>query len=296
MEDKVPLKGRGINWNQVYYFSEVAAAGSIKDAAPKLGISASTLSAHISQLERDLDILLFHRHHRKLTLTPQGSRLFLYAKQMFETGQRLIDVVSPVPLGCYPVSIGLVPSPSIQIGYNFIRSYAAKYGPLNMKFFHSNHDDLEKGLSDARFDFGFSDRLPERKNIFHQLISSSAISFYVAASIAHEKFGDLFSKLPLLVCNSDLGSRSAIEQALEESDLLPCAIMSADYPSLLLDLCQAGLGIAAFGEESVSQTDAAVETIRSPKGAPRLMQRLYVLWSKDGENSEAVGRLRGLLK
>src|SRR5688572_29086894 len=96
------LKGSQINWNQVYYFSEIAAVGSIKDAAAKLDLTASTLSLHLSQLETDLEIQLFYRQHRKLTLTPEGTRLFLHAKAMFETGQRLIDVVSPVPLGCYP--------------------------------------------------------------------------------------------------------------------------------------------------------------------------------------------------
>lgn len=295
MKDKKFLKGSGINWNQVYYFSEVATAGSIKDAAPKLGITSSTLSEHIGQLERDLDVLLFHRHHRKLTLTDQGNKLFQYAKQMFETGQRLIDEVSPIPLGCYPVSIGLVPSPSIQIGYRFIRSYVAQAGAFNMKFFHSSHDDLERGLNESRYDFGFSDRIPERKNIVYELISSSTISFYVSAQRAQEKFKDVFAQLPLLVCNSDPGSRSAIEQALEERDLNPLCIMSADYPSLLLDLCEAGLGIAAFSEESAKILPLAIATIKTPRDTPRINHRLYVLWSKDGENSEAVKRLRELL-
>jgi DNA-binding transcriptional LysR family regulator len=76
-----------INWNQVFYFSEIAAAGSVKNAAEKLGLSPSTLSEHLGQLEHDLNIKLFQRQHRKLILTDEGARLFHSAREMFESGK-----------------------------------------------------------------------------------------------------------------------------------------------------------------------------------------------------------------
>ncbi|MFH1016732.1 MAG: LysR family transcriptional regulator, partial [Pseudomonadota bacterium] len=104
-----PLRGNQINWNQLFYFCEIAREVSIKAAAQALDLSSPTLSEHVSQLEADLKITLFFRQHRRLKLTPEGTRLFQTVRSLFETGQRLVDVVSPVPLGCYPVSIGIVP-------------------------------------------------------------------------------------------------------------------------------------------------------------------------------------------
>lgn len=296
MKDSPPITGRQINWNQVFYFSEVAAVGSIKHAALKLQISPSTLSEHILQLERDLNIRLFNRLHRKMALTEQGSRLYQYAKQMFETGQRLIDVVSPIPLGCYPISIGMVSSPSIQIGYSLLREYASQFGPLNMRFYHAKHEELEKGLSDARFDFGFSSHYPERKNIVSAQISSSSLGFFIARKLSGIDFKDLLATLPLLICNAEPRLRSVTSQFLAEADITPTATITADYPSLLFDLCQHGLGIGVFNEEALASVGPKQsQEIIIIEGSPKITDRLYVLWSKDGENSEAVKRMTEIL-
>jgi DNA-binding transcriptional LysR family regulator len=292
----VRLKGSQINWNQVYYFSEIAAAGSIKDASVKLDLTPSTLSIHLSQLETDLEVQLFLRQHRKLTLTPEGIRLYHQAKAMFETGQRLIDVVSPVPLGCYPVSVALVPSLSLPIANRVLASILKKQSPLNLKVFRAGYSELEKGLAEAKFDFGFTDRVPERKDLVHQLVSRAAIKFYVAPKWAHLPFSNLLEKLPLLICNSDPSQRSLAEQALIDSDHTPSAVVTSDYPSTLLDLCLQGVGIGVFSETPILRmTMQGLTSLRVPVGAPKLKDDLYVLWSTGAENTEAVKNLQEVL-
>lgn len=286
---KARLKGNQINWNQVYYFSEIAAAGSIKDAAQKLDLTASTLSLHLSQLEADLELPLFIRQHRKLTLTPEGNRLFQQAKAMFEVGQRLVDVVSPVPLGCYPVSVALVPSPSLAIANRVLGQLIRKQAPFNMKVFRSGYAELERGLAEARFDFGFSDRTPERKDLVHQRVSQASIKFYVAPRWAHTPFSKLIQALPLLICNAEPSHRSLAEQALIDSDLIPSAVVTSDYPSTLLDLCQQGAGIGVFSEAPTPGSDMrGLTSLRNPSGAPKLQDSLYVMWAEGGENTAAV--------
>lgn len=295
-EKAARLKGNQINWNQVFYFSEVASCGSIKDAAIKLDLSPSTLSEHITQLERDLDVQLFLRQHRRLVLTPEGNRLYLHSKEMFEAGQRLIDVVSPIPLGCYPVSVGLVPSPSIQLAYKLIGDYIEGHPSLNMKLFHSAYSDLETGLSEARFDFGFADRLPERRDLVRHLISSSVIRFYVAQKWQGVSFSQLLTKLPLLICNAEPNTKTRAETALVDADLPPDSIITSDYPSALVDLCQRGLGIGVFSETPMNELDVDnLRMLRVPRDAPKLQDNLYVLWARDAENTEVVRHLKQLI-
>jgi DNA-binding transcriptional LysR family regulator len=292
-----PLKGNQINWNQVYYFSEIAAAGSIKDAALKLELTPSTLSLHLSQLEEDLRVQLFYRQHRKLVLTPEGTRLFLQAREMFEAGQRLIDVVSPVPLGCYPVSIGLVPSPSVHFANRLLGRYLARQGALNMKVYRTDYAELEKGLSSARFDFGFSDRIPERRDISYERVSQSYLHFYVSPKWADTPFSELLSQLPLLICNAEPSHRSLAEQSLIDAELIPSAVVTSDYPSTLTELCQQGVGVGVFSEQPIPRTGMqGLATLRVPKDAPKLQDNLYALWGKDGENTSAVKALKETLK
>lgn len=290
------LKGNQINWNQVYYFSRIASAGSLKDAAEELEITSSTLSQHLSQLEADLNVQLFQREHRKLILTPEGSRLFLHAKAMFESGQRLLDVVSPLPLGCYPVSVGLVPSPSIQAANRIFVRYLGKQSGVNMKLFRIGYKELEEGLAGSRLDFGFSDRVPERKDLACQIVSNAAIKFYVAPKWANLPFSKLLQELPLLICNSEPERRSFAEQALLDSDLFPSSIVTSDYPSTLMELCQQGAGIGVFSEMSfVGQNIHGLHSLKAPKDAPKLKDSLYALWSKEAENTFAIQTLRSVL-
>jgi DNA-binding transcriptional LysR family regulator len=288
-------KGYPVNWNQVFYFSEVAACGSLKDAAVKLNLHPSTLSEHITQLEADLKTELFLRQHRKLVLTVEGNRLYIRAKEMFEAGQRLIDVVAPIPLGCYPVSIGLVPSPSIQIAYQVIGDFLELNGPLNMKLFHAGYSELDSGISKGDFDFGFSDRVSDLKNLSHRLISSSYIKFYVSGKWAETRFSKLLESLPLLICNAEPSTRTLSEQALIEADLVAPAVITSDYPSVLVDLCKRGLGIGVFSEETIKNETEALKAFRVPKDAPRLQDKLYAIWSRDGGNREIVKQLTKLI-
>lgn len=291
-----PLRGDQINWNQMFYFSEIATYGSIKEAAAKLEVSSPTLSQHLSQLEEDLNVGLFHRHHRKLVLTAQGARLFQYAKQMFEMGQRLVDVVSPIPLGCYPISIGLVPCPSMQLAYTLVDLYLSEFGPINVRASQTKYDELERGILEAKFDFGFSDHAPDRAEIKSQLISSSMLTFYVAAKWGDAKFSDLIAKLPLLICSAEPNSRTLIEKLLEETDTAPSSVVSSDYPSLLLELCEKGRGIGVFGEDSLAPVNRSIlKSFQVSKGAPKLRDKLYVLWSRDSEGTEVIRRLREVL-
>jgi LysR family transcriptional activator of nhaA len=289
------IKGNQINWNQVFYFSEVAAHGSLKEASQRLGLSSSTLSEHISQLEGDLKVQLFHRLPRKLSLTPEGTKLFQYAKQMFETGQRLIDVVSPISLGCYPISVGLVPSLSLPMAYRLIDKYLSSSDRVSMKFLHAKHEELEKGLSEARFDFGFSNQPPERKDIVSQLLSTTSLGFYVAFELSKKKFLDLLEEIPILICKSDLRVRGSLEEFLDELDIVPNGVISSDYPSLIVDLCRQGKGIGVFAEASMEIQSSDLSEIKAPKGAPRLNEKLFALWPKGGENSESVRYLKAIL-
>lgn len=283
------LNDNPINWNQVYYFSEIAGAGSIKGAAEKLGLTASTLSLHLSQLEQNLEVQLFLRQHRKLTLTPEGTRLYHQTKTMFETGQRLLDVVSPVPLGCYPVSIALVPSPSLSIANRILGTLLTKEAGFNMKVFRADYTELERGLADSRFDFGFSDRTAERKDISQRKVSGAFIKFYVASKWANVPFAELLKRLPLLICNAEPTRRSLIEQALIDADLAPGSVVTSDYPSTLLDFCHQGAGIGVFSETPLQRLAMrGLATLRVPQGAPKLQDNLFVLWATAAENTAAV--------
>jgi DNA-binding transcriptional LysR family regulator len=292
-----PPRGIDVNWNEVYYFSKIASVGSIKGAAEQLELSPSTLSLHLSQLEADLQVKLFHREHRKLTLTHEGSRLFIHAKSMFESGQRLLDVVSPLSVGSYPVSVAIVPSPSVQMANRILGKYVKAQSGLNMKIFRAGYEELEQGILDAQFDFGFLDRVPERKALFCHKVSHAKIQFFVAPKWADIPFSRILQMLPLLICNAEPDSRSFAEQSLLEAEFVSSSVVTSDYPSTLLELCQQGAGIGVFSETTFQgQGLRGLTSLRAPRDAPVLHDSLYAVWHKEAEATMAIRSLREILE
>src|SRR5687768_16411345 len=98
---------KDINWNQVYCFYEVARKLSMKEAGRILGVSTPTVSEQIKKLESELNVTLFKRHPRKLTLTDDGQARFACAKEVFEAGSRFLDAVADEAIGGYATRVSV---------------------------------------------------------------------------------------------------------------------------------------------------------------------------------------------
>lgn len=63
-------------------FREVALQKSISKAAEKMGYVQSNITAHIQNLEAELETVLFIRHSKGVNLTDEGRQLLVYADQI----------------------------------------------------------------------------------------------------------------------------------------------------------------------------------------------------------------------
>ncbi|MGO3886830.1 MAG: LysR family transcriptional regulator, partial [Mycetocola sp.] len=80
---------RGITLQQLRYFVEVAAEGSISAAADLLYVSQPTMSAALKDLESRVGCTLFIRSARGVTLTEDGTEFLGYARQVVEQSELL---------------------------------------------------------------------------------------------------------------------------------------------------------------------------------------------------------------
>ncbi len=83
-----------MNWDGFRYFTAVAQAGSLSAAAKMLDSNQSTVSRHIDALESALDIKLFQRSVKGLSLTEQGQAIFeqsQYIQKSIVKIQRLVQ-------------------------------------------------------------------------------------------------------------------------------------------------------------------------------------------------------------
>lgn len=96
------------NLNMYYIFYTVALHKNISGAAKELYISQPAISKAISKLEQSLDVILFHRSSRGVTLTMEGELLFTQVQTAFSAirhGEEQLKKVNE--LGISQISIGV---------------------------------------------------------------------------------------------------------------------------------------------------------------------------------------------
>lgn len=104
-----------MDWDKLRIFHAAAEAGSFTHAGETLHMSQSAVSRQVSALERELKVVLFHRHARGLVLTEQGELLHRTTSDVLNklhTAETLLTDTSSKPRGelriTAPVGFGTV--------------------------------------------------------------------------------------------------------------------------------------------------------------------------------------------
>lgn len=82
-----------LNLVDLYWFLHIVDAGSFSVAAINHGVSKSSLSRRVSQLESRLGVQLLHRNPRLLSLTGIGSEVYRHTLDMINAAQQASDSV-----------------------------------------------------------------------------------------------------------------------------------------------------------------------------------------------------------
>lgn len=76
---------------QLHYVITIAEAGSLNKAAEILYIAQPSLSSSMQELEREIGVTIFNRSGRGVTLTQDGAEFLLYARQVYNQYESLMD-------------------------------------------------------------------------------------------------------------------------------------------------------------------------------------------------------------
>lgn len=106
--------GKRMTLQQLKYVITVAETGTITEAANRLYVSQPSLTNAIHELEKEMNIVIFNRTNKGITLSKEGDDFLGYARQVLEQAAILEDKYKGNPGGknssAYPPSI--IPLPS----------------------------------------------------------------------------------------------------------------------------------------------------------------------------------------
>ena len=82
-----------LNYHHLLHFWSVAREGSIRKASEISGVTSSSISVQLRQLEKALGAQLFRKEGRGLVLTETGNKVLEYANEIFPKGLELLESV-----------------------------------------------------------------------------------------------------------------------------------------------------------------------------------------------------------
>lgn len=130
-------------------FKEVACTKSLSKTAENMGYVQPNITAHIKNLERELNTTLFIRHNKGVALTKDGEKLLYQAEKIIslldETLQSFKNNPKALKIGATQTIAGyLLPQCIIE--------YQKQFPNVSLSVSALNQDDLDQNLSNGQLD------------------------------------------------------------------------------------------------------------------------------------------------
>ena len=141
-----------MNFLHLKYFLLVAEELNITRAAERLYISQQSLSNHISNLERELDVKLFTRSP-KLSLTYAGDMLVDTATQILDLHSQFLTKVGDINrhyMGM--LRLGISHTCGLALLPDVLPRFREEFPLVEFSLFEGNSSQLEEELSHGRVD------------------------------------------------------------------------------------------------------------------------------------------------
>ena len=175
-----------MDWDKLKIFHAVAEAGSFTSATVNLNLSQSAISRQIQSLEDDLNVKLFERHARGLTLTENGEYVFKTAREVIS---KLKEVETSLGDKKNKPSGKLTVTTFVSFGTTWLTPRIQEFMQLNPNIeVELIFDDKELDLSTRQADIGIWARRPKQLNYIQKKLID--INYHIYGSPKYlEKYG-----------------------------------------------------------------------------------------------------------
>ena len=154
-----------MNLKQLEAFVQVAEGGSFSKAARELYLTQPTISAHISSLEKELNVRLFVRNTKEVSLSDNGKDLDKYAKQMVDLQGKIEEHFGmKKDSGKHCITIAASTIPAQYLLPKVLMCFNEKYPEEQFKIKETDSAQVVTQIVDCMADVGFTGTVLEKKH------------------------------------------------------------------------------------------------------------------------------------
>lgn len=243
-----------INPYWIKIFHAVAERKTFTKASEKLDIKKATVSNIINQLEDALNVKLFYRNNKGVTLTEDGMKYFEFIDKglgYFDAGEKLIRTNNNIETG--EITIGALSHISHFYLIEEIKKLRQDYPNVKVKIkTGATGKELIKLLENHKVDFVLDSTTMNLKNNDIQKERLKTIENILVSNkpIKMEKLKELESKNIIIGARNTKTSQELID-LMKQNDITIKSNLEIDITELKIDAAKLELGIAYVMKDSV---------------------------------------------
>lgn len=237
-----------------YYriFYETARFRSFSTAAQHLYISQSAISQCIQQLESDLDVQLFIRTRKGISLTNEGKILFSKVESAIvslEQGEKQLDRLRQLESGELRIAAGDTITTHFLLKY--LEDYHATYPDIRIEMANSYSSQMLALVKEGKADLAFVNMpMEDDELVFEPCLEINDVfvcgpDFEKKESYSWEEVAEL----PLILIEKNASSRHFLENNFKEKNISLNSQIEVAVHDLLIRFASIHLGISCVIEQ-----------------------------------------------
>ena len=271
-----------MNTTQLKYFHTVATFHSVSEAAAYLHISQPSLSAAIKELENEFGVLLFHRHHRGMTLTAEGEVLFKLSEDILDRMEQAESRMRDLGSGKKRLRLGVPPMIGSLILPHIYRDFVSREPEISLEITEGGRRELMEKLKEDQVDMVF---LPHSAPIDRNYVALKLTELPIVccapksapiSALSSVGPSDL-ADIPLVLFGNSFFQTEKIKKWFSDSEITPKIILQTEQLSTMLSVLSGEIAAGFVFSPLIGQDS---NLISIPTDTP-LCVDVSLVWKKD---------------
>ncbi len=273
---------------QLRYFMEIARQNNFTKAANLLHIAQPAVSVSIKKLEEELDLTLFNRQEKKISLTAEGEIFLEHVKRILdEVKAAEMEMGALKGLDRGEVRLGIPPMLGAYFFPKIISGFMEKHPGLHLSVYGDGSWKIQSMLSSSELDMGvivgsdYPEDLEVHRFMREEVVVCVNSDHHLAqrSSISYQEF----AKQDLAFYKEGYYLRELIFDMLKKKGIVPNVLVETNLFSLVAALVMNGKGVSVC-LRMVTDQNVGMKAISFE---PPLYMDLMIAWKQQSYLSRA---------
>lgn len=250
-----------MEFRQLEAFVNAVKYKSFSRAADATFLSQPTISAHVSNLESELGVLLFHRNGREITLTPQGREFYPYATSLLNTRAKALLSVhggSGELSGILDIQTSTIPGQYLLP--RLMKGFHEKNPKVRFYVEQSDSRNVNENLLNQKGELGFTGYKGNSGLAYEPVFTDDMVLItpdepcYADYKNGDKMPAEMFLKCPFILREEGSGTKEEMEKALVDGKAVfknVAVVARMNHMETIKQAVSLGLGVSIVSELAV---------------------------------------------